>query len=213
MIQILIADDHTLLRDGLNQIIADTNDLVVKDQACTGEEALEKIRKNDYDVILQDIELPGINGLDVIKQVKQEKPEIAILVLTMYPEEQYAIRALKAGASGYFTKDGTPDELIDAIRKVAQGGRYISASLAEKLAFYFDKDHSIYAHEKLSQREYQVMLKIAEGKTLKEIAKDLTLGVTTISTYRRRILEKMEMKHNIEIAHYAIRHDLIKPQY
>jgi two-component system invasion response regulator UvrY len=209
MIRILIADDHTIVREGLKQILAETPDMAVAGEACNGQEVLEKIWKNDYDVVLLDISMPGRSGLDILKEIKSERPKISVLILSMYSEEQYAIRALRAGASGYMTKEGAPDELIEAIRKVSQGRKYISPSLAEKLAFNLESGSEKAPHEDLSDREYQVMCMIASGKTIKEIADELSLSVKTISTYRSRILEKMGMKSNAALTHYAMQNRLV----
>jgi len=209
MIKILIADDHAVVRKGLKQILAETTDIVAADEAINGQEVLEKIRKNDYDIVMLDISMPGRNGLDILKQVKIEKPEMSVLILSMHPEEQYAVRALKAGASGYLTKDSAPDELILAIRKISQGRKYITSSLAERLAFYLEVDSEKPLHEALSDREYEVMRMIASGKTVREIAEELFLSIKTISTYRSRIMEKMGMKNNTELVHYALKNRLL----
>jgi len=210
MIRILIADDHTIVREGLKQIISETPDMTVADEAIDGHEVLNKALKNDYDVVVLDITMPGINGLDVLKQIKAQKPKLPILVLSVHPEEQYAVRVLRAGASGYLTKESAPDELITAIRKVSVGKKYVSPSLAEKLAFDLEIDHEKPLHETLSDREYQVMCMITSGRTVKDIAEELFLSEKTISTYRARILEKMKMKSNIELTHYAIKHGLVE---
>jgi two-component system invasion response regulator UvrY len=209
MINILIADDHAVVRRGLKQIVSETPDLIVTGEASTGFEALDLVRGNDYDVVVLDISMPGGDGLDILKQLKKEKPKMPILVLSVHPEDQYAIRVLKAGAAGYLTKEGAPDELITALRRVAAGRKYISALLAEKLAVDLKTDRGRQLHQKLSDREYQVLCMIASGKMANEIAKDLCLSVKTISTYRSRILEKMRMKNNAELTHYAIKHGLI----
>lgn len=210
MIRILIADDHAIVREGLKQIIADIPDMVVAGEAADGQAVLDLVSKDDWDVVLLDIGMPGRGGVDILKQLKYERPKLPVLILSMYPEEQYAVRCLKAGASGYLTKESTPDELVSAIRKVTTGGRYVSASLAEKLAFDLQIDFEKPSHETLSDREYQVMLLIASGKTVSEIADELSLSVKTISTYRSRILEKMRMKSNLELMHYAIKHGLVE---
>jgi two-component system, NarL family, invasion response regulator UvrY len=210
MIKILIADDHAIVREGLKQIVADTSDMVVAGEAMDGQQVLEQVRKEDWDLILLDISMPGRGGIDTLKELKIEKPKLPVLVLSMYPEEQYAVRALKAGASGYLTKESAPEELIEAIRKVSRGGKYISPSLAESLAFHVGGDVERALHETLSNREYQVMLMIASGKTVKEIADELSLSVKTISTNRVRALRKMGMKNNSEITYYAIKHGLVK---
>ena len=210
MIKILIADDHAIVREGLKQIVADTSDMVVAGEAVDGREVLEQARKEDWDVILLDISMPGRGGIDTLKELRVEKPKLPVLVLSMYPEEQYAVRALKAGASGYLTKESAPEQLIAAIRKVSNGGKYISASLAENLAFHVEANSEKPLHETLSNREYQVMLMIASGKAVKEIAEELSLSVKTISTNRVRALRKMGMKNNSEITYYAIKHGLVK---
>ncbi len=209
MIKILIADDHAIVREGLKQILAETSDMVVAGEAADGEQCLELVWKNDLDLVLLDIAMPGRGGMDILKQLKHEKPKLPILMLSMYPEEQYAVRSLKAGASGYLTKESAPEELISAIRKVSQGGKYVSSSLAEKLAVYLETDTEKPVHETLSDREYQVMLMIASGKTVKQIADELSLSIKTISTYRARTLRKMGMKNNAEITYYAIKNELV----
>jgi len=210
MIKILIADDHTVVREGLKQIISETSDLKVVGEARNGNEVLTQIWETEYDVVLLDISMPGQNGLDVLKQLKNTKPEISVLILSMHPEEQYAIRALKLGASGYLTKDSASEELISAIRKVSLGGKYVSASLAEKIAVHLEIEREKQLHEKLSNREYQVMCMIAAGKTVNQISDELALSVKTISTYRSRILEKMNMKNNAELTYYAVKNGLIE---
>jgi len=209
MIKILIADDHAIVREGLKQIISETSDMTVADEAIDGHEVLNKALRNDYDVVVLDITMPGINGLDVLKQIKAQKPKLPILVLSVHPEEQYAVRVLRAGASGYLTKESAPDELIAAIRKAYDGGKYVSSSLAEKLAFDLEVEREKPLHETLSDREYQVMINIAQGKKVKDIAEELFLSEKTISTYRSRILEKMRMEKNEELVRYAINNHLI----
>ena len=209
MIKILIADDHAIVRAGLKQIVAETSDIVVADEASQGNETLEKVWKKDYDVVILDITMPGRSGLDILKEIKQNKPHLPVLILSMHPEEQYAIRAIKAGAAGYLTKESIPDELLAAIRKVALGKKYISASLSERLAENLEFDMEKPLHMLLSDREYEVMMMIASGKTVTEIANELSLSVKTISTYRTRILEKMYMKTNTELMRYAIANNLL----
>ena len=208
-IKILIADDHPIVRAGFKQVISDMPDMLVADEAGNGQEVLQLIGKKDYDLVLLDISMPGRNGLEILKDLKSEKPKLPVLILSIYPEEQYAIRALRAGASGYMTKASAPNELILAIRKISEGGKYISASLAETLAYYLDGDAAKPPHETLSDREYQVMLMIASGKTVTEIANELCLSVKTISTYRTHIREKMKMKNNAEMTLYAVQNKLV----
>ena len=209
MLRILVADDHAVVREGVKQILGDVSDMVVKGEAKDGPETLEKAMRDDYDVILLDISMPGRNGLEILKEIKTNLPKIPVLILSMHPEEQYAIRALRAGASGYLTKASAPQELIGAIRKASRGGKYVTASLAEKLAFELDADMEKPPHEALSNREYQVMLMLASGKTVGEIAEELCLSAKTISTYRTRIMEKMGMKKNAELTLYAVKNQLV----
>ena len=209
MIKILIADDHPIVRKGLKEIIEETSDMVVADEANNGEEVLKKALKNDLDVVVLDISMPGTSWIDILKKIKKEKPELSVLVLSMHPEELYAVQVFRAGASGYLTKQSTPDELLAAIRKISTRRKYISASLAEKLAYDLENDANGPPHKTLSNREYEVMCLIATGKTVKEIAEELKLSVKTISTYRSRILEKMNMRNNAELTHYAIKSRLV----
>lgn len=209
MIKILIADDHAIVREGLKQIVADTSDMIVTAEASDGHEVLALLSKNNYDVVVLDMAMPGLTGLDILKQIKRETPELPVLILSVHPEEQYAVRSLKAGASGYLTKERAPDELITAIRKVSMGGKYITSSLAEKLAFELEVDAEKPPHKTLSDREFQVMCMIAKGRTIKNIAEELFLSPKTVSTYRSRILEKMKMKSNEELTHYARNNHLV----
>jgi DNA-binding NarL/FixJ family response regulator len=209
MTKIIVADDHAIVRAGIIQILTDEPGFQVTDEAGDGQQLLKKVRSINPDVVLLDMTMPGMDGLDVLKQLKIERPKLPVLILSMHPEAQYALRAMKAGASGYITKSSAPDELILAIKKVVNGGRYISPAFAEKLAFQLDTDFKELPHEALSDREYQVILLIASGKTVSEIADELTLSVKTISTYRSRILEKMKMKNNAELTRYVIEHQLL----
>ncbi len=209
MIRILVADDHAIVRQGLKQIVADTPDLVVTGEAERGREVLEKVSKDDYDVVLLDITMPDKTGLEVLEELKRIKPNLPVLILSMHPEDQYAIRAIRAGASGYVTKAGVPDELVRAIRKVSVGNKYISSSLAEKLAVYLEAGAEKPLHQVLSDREYRVMCLIASGKTVKEIAEELFLSVKTVSTYRSRVLQKMKMKNNAQLTHYCVQNQLV----
>jgi len=210
MIRILIVDDHAVVRRGLSQIIEETVDMRVADEAVDYSSAIEKIQNNEYDIVLLDISMPGRNGFDVLSQVKQLKTRLPILVLSMHPEEQYGIRAMKAGASGYITKESAPDELIAAIRKVAAGGKYISPTLTEKVLSEIALMDERPPHERLSHREMQVLCMIAAGKRVKQIAEDLSLSEKTVSTYRTRILEKMNIASNSELTRYAIDNHLIE---
>ena len=209
MMKILIADDHAVVREGLKQILSESPEMVVTAEASTGPEVFEKIGKDDFDLIVLDIAMPGRGGLDILKEIKNKKPRLPVLILSMYPEEQYAVRVLKAGASGYMTKESAPHELINAIKQISKGKKYVSPSLAEKLALDLEITTGRPPHESLSDREYQVMCMIASGKTLKEIAEKLSLSIKTISTYRSRILEKMNMKSNAELTHHAIKNRLV----
>lgn len=209
MIRIMIADDHAIVREGLKQIISDTRDMVVCEEACNGKEALEKGMSAKFDVLVLDVSMPNGNVMDTITKLKAHKPHIKILVMSMHPEDQYAMRVLKAGASGYLTKESASDELVRAIRKVAQSRKYISQSFAENLVNKLaNGDPDKPPHETLSNREYQVMEKIAAGLAVGQIADALLLNSRTISTYRTRILQKLHLKTNADIVHYAISHHL-----
>lgn len=208
-IKILIADDHAIVREGLKQILADTRDIVVTGHAENGAEAVKLARKG-ADVLLLDISMPDRSGIEVLKQVKKETPKLAVLMLSMHREDQYAIRSLKAGASGYMNKQSAPDQLVDAIRQVAAGRKYISAALAQELANQIGEDREVPAHETLSDREYQTLVMIASGKAVSDIAEELSLSVKTISMYRSRLLQKMKLRHNAELTHYAIKNHLVE---
>ena len=209
MIRVLIADDHPIVRQGLQQILGDTPDIRVVGEATNGKEALDKVRVGAWDAVILDISMPDRNGLDVLKQLVSEMPGLPVLVLSMYSEDQFAMRVLKAGARGYLTKESAPDELVKAIRKVVSGGTYVSACLAEKLAFEIGGDSSKLPHETLSDREFQVLRLIAAGKSVKETAVELSLSAKTVSTYRARILTKMKLGTTAELIHYAIQNHLI----
>jgi len=208
MIRILIADDHPLFRDGLRHILAGCPDFTVADEASNGQEVFEKVWKNEYDMVLLDIAMPGTPGLEVLKRLKNEKPKLPVLVLSMYPEEQYAVRVIKAGASGYLTKQSASEELITAIRRISGGRKYITPSIAERLADDVEPAAEKPLHDTLSDRELEVFRMISAGKTAIQMAEGLFLSVKTISTYRSRILEKMQMKTNAELIHYAIKHNM-----
>jgi two-component system, NarL family, invasion response regulator UvrY len=209
MTRILIADDHAIVRKGLVQILTEVPDTYVIDEAGSGEEALDKALNSDYDLVLLDIAMPGTSGLDVLRELNERKPELHVLMLSMHPEEQYALRALRFGASGYLTKGSAPDELVDAIRRVLAGGRYVSSSLAEKLAFGEISGAEKQIHESLSPREHEVMIQIASGNTLSGIARDMSLSAKTVGTFRARLLRKMKMKSNAELTHYVIKNNLL----
>lgn len=208
-IRLLICDDHALVREGFKQILAEVPDLRVAGEAAEGPEAIQQIRRGGIDVVLLDIALPGRDGLDVLKQVHQEFPKLPVLIVSTYPEKQYALRCLRLGASGYLNKGADPSELIAAIRKVAQGGMFVSPTVAETLASAMRKDSGQPPHELLSQREYQVFTLIAAGKSLTEIAAQLSLSLNTVSTYRARIMEKLDTHNDVETALYAVRHHLV----
>lgn len=209
MIKILIADDHAIVRQGLRQTVAEEPDMTVAGEAQNAQETLKLVREQEWDVIVLDITMPGRSGLDLLIELKRERPNLPILILSMHSEEQFAVRALKARASGYITKQSAPKELVKAIRKVHRGGKYVSPALAESLAFELGDDAKKVAHEKLSEREYQILRMIAAGQTPKEIAAELNLSEKTIATYRMRVLEKMNMKRNAELIRYAVENRLV----
>jgi DNA-binding NarL/FixJ family response regulator len=209
VIRILIVDDHVMFREGLKQILAKHSDMRVVDEAGSSQEAMEKVLRHKLDVILLDISLPGRNGPELLSEIKKNKSDLAVLVLSMHPEDQYAIRMMKAGALGYMTKESAPEELISAIRKVATGRRYISSKLAEEMAVALDTNTAKLPHQLLSNREFQVMRMLASGKTLKDIADEIMISEKTVTTYRARILEKMKLKNNTEITIYAIENKLL----
>ncbi len=208
-IRVLIADDHDIVREGLKQIIGDSGLITVAGEAENAQQAIQKVREGGFDVLLLDISMPDRNGIDVLKQVKKELPGLPVLMLTMHREDQYAIRAMKAGASGYLTKQSAPAELVNALQVVACGRKYITPSLAEEMANLIGDDPAKPLHETLSDREFQTLVMIASGKTVTEIAVELSLSVKTISMYRARLLQKMRLRHNAELTHYALRHKLV----
>ncbi len=209
MIRILIVDDHVMFREGLKQILAKHRDMNVAGEVGNGTDALQSVRSDGYDVVVLDISMPGRSGWDILKEIKLENPGLPVLILSMHPEDQYAIRMLKAGASGYISKESVPEELILAIRKVASGGKYVSPALAEKIAYALDRHSDKLPHQLLSNREFQVMSMLASGKSLKEIAEELSLSEKTITTYRARILEKLNLRNNVELTHYVIENKLL----
>ncbi len=209
MIKVVVVDDHAVVREGLKRIVSETGGMTVSGEASDGLEAMRVIKNQPCDVVLLDITMPNKSGLDVLKELRAESPRLPVLVLSMHPEDQYAVRVLRAGAAGYVTKDSAPGKLVQAIRKVVRGGKYVSSSLAEKLVYDLGGNRDRPVHEVLSDREYQVLCMIASGKTVTGIAQELGLSVKTISTYRVRILEKLNMKNNAEITRYAIKEGLV----
>lgn len=209
MIRILIADDHAIVREGLKQVISTTDDMAVTGEAADGLETLEQVRKQDWDVIVLDMTMPGISGIDLIKRLRKEKHGLHVLVLSMHREDQFAVRALKAGASGYLTKGSAPDVLISAIRRVAGGGKYISRALAEKLAFEVDPFEEKPLHETLSDREYQVLRMISSGKNINQIAEELSLSANTVSTHKHRLMRKLNVSNNAELIQYALSQEIV----
>jgi len=210
MIKVLIADDHPIVRQGLRQILSGIPDMEVAGEAVNAQETQDQVRAGGWDVLVLDITMPDRSGFDILKELKYEQPDLPVLVLSIHAEEQFAVRVLKAGASGYLTKENAPAELVKAIRKVVGGGKYISSSLAETLAAGLDATSDRPRHKALSDREFQVMQMMASGKTLAEIAESLSLSAKTVSTYRTRLLEKMKLKTNAEIIRYAIENGLIE---
>ncbi|MHB0992089.1 MAG: response regulator [Burkholderiales bacterium] len=208
-IRVFIVDDHAIVREGLKQILADTTDLVVAGDADTGHEAIKLAREGGYDVLLLDISMPDRSGIEILKQIKKEVPDIIVLILSMHREDQYAIRSLKAGAAGYLNKQSAPDELVGAIRSVVAGRKYISGDLAQALADQVSGNHQVSPHEILSDREYQTLTMIASGMCVSDIGKELNLSVKTVSMYRARLLQKMKLKNNAELMHYAMKNKLV----
>lgn len=210
MIRVLLADDHVIVRAGLRELLADTGDVLVAGEAGNGQEVLASIRKEDYDVLVLDMSMPGRSGIELIRQLKSEKPRLRILVLSMHGEAQYAVRAIRAGASGYLTKDSATEQLVAAIRRIAAGGAYVSPETAERLALDFNRPAEEAApHTRLSDREFQVFQHIVVGKSVTEIADALVLSVKTISTHKARIMEKMGLDNEAALVRYAVRHKLV----
>jgi DNA-binding NarL/FixJ family response regulator len=211
VIRVLVADDHAIVRRGLKLILSEEFERVVVGEAQNGKELIEQIEKDDWEVVVLDITMPGRSGLDLLKEIKRLRPQLPVLILSMHSEDQFAVRAFKAGAAGYMTKENAPEELVKAIKKVLAGGKYVSATLAETLVSGLEVDTDKPAYESLSDREYQVLRMIASGKTVKEIADELSLSMKTISTYRTRILEKLRMRTNAELTYYALANKLVHP--
>ena len=211
MIKVLVVDDHPIVLNGIRQVLADTPDVQVAGQATSGAEELEMLRHSKFDVVTLDLAMPGLSGLDLLKQIRDEKPNLPILVLSVYPEDQYAIRCLKAGASGYLNKASVPEDLVRAVRTVADRRRFITPELGERLADHVSEpDRQLPPHERLSDREYEVMRRLGSGKSVSEIGNELFLSVKTVSTYRARILAKMGLENNAQIMRYCFEHGLVK---
>lgn len=209
MLRILIADDHTIVRKGLRQILLDEFSTAEITEVADAEALIQKVMSAEWDVVVSDLSMPGRSGLDALQQIKLSHPNLPVLILSIHPEEQYALRALKSGASGYLSKDTAPDELVKAVQKVLLGKKYISQAIAEKLANTFSSNSPLNSHENLSDREFDVMKLLANGKSVSEISEMLSLSVTTVSTYRARVMVKMDLKSNSDLTKYAIEHKLI----
>jgi two-component system invasion response regulator UvrY len=209
-IKILIADDHAIVREGLKQIVAEEKDILVAGEAENSGRLMELLEKEKWSLVVLDINMPGKSGLEALKDIKHLYPDLPVLILSMFSEDQYGLRAIKAGASGYLKKVSAPTELVSAIRKIVSGGKYINQSLAEKLAENFESTRKELLHEKLSDREYQIMCNIALGKTAEEIAEELSISINTVYSYRNRILEKMSMRSNVELTQYVLQNKLVE---
>jgi DNA-binding NarL/FixJ family response regulator len=209
MLRILLADDHAVVRHGVKQILADAFAGAAFGEAQNAHELLELVGKDRWDIVVLDLNMPGGNGLEALKQIKLDHPQLPVLILSMYPEDQYAVRTIRAGAAGYLNKESAPEELVQAIHKILHGGEYISADVADELVQYARHEDDQPLHKHLSDREFQVLCLIASGKEVKEISSELGLSAKTISTYRARLLEKMNMKTNAELTHYAIQNELV----
>lgn len=209
MIKILICDDHAIVRQGLRQIVEDCHDIVIVGEAASGEAAIRMVNQDEYDVVLLDIAMDGIGGIETLNELRYQKPDLAVLILSMYPEDQYAVRVLRAGAAGYMTKKSAPDELLQAIRSVAAGKRYITESVGEQLVSSLNADEHAIPHQTLSDREYQVFIQLAQGKSVGQVAEDLHISVKTVSTYKSRVLAKLEASTIVDVIRYALEHDLI----
>jgi two-component system invasion response regulator UvrY len=209
MMRVLVTDDHALIRRGLKQVLLEGFGPVVVGEAQNAGEALDQIMKRKWDVVVMDITMPGRSGLDILRDIKMARPDLPVLILSVHPENQFAIRVLKAGAAGFIPKESAPDELIKAIKKVLAGGRYVTATMAERMAFDLSRPADKPPHELLSDREFQVLRLLGSGKAVGQIAQQLHLSVKTVSTYRARVLEKMRMQNNAELTHYAFQHQLV----
>jgi len=209
MFRILIADDHPIVRKGLVHVLEDSGIVRSIEEAANGQEVLDKVKRSHFDIVLLDISMPGMGGIETLEELKKLYPSLPVLMLSMYPEEEFAVRALKAGAAGYLTKKSASDELTDAIRKISRGQRYISSSLAEFLAVNLTEDTERPLHELLSNRELQVLRMIVKGMSIKEIAGEISRSPKTVSTFRSRILEKLKMKSNAQLIQYAMKNNLI----
>lgn len=209
MIHVLIADDHSIVREGIKSLLSNVPDILVAAEACNSSEVFEKIQNAAIDLVILDITMPGQSGLEVLKELKADNPKLPVLILSMHPEEQYGMRVLMAGADGYLTKEAAPEELLSAIRKITKGGKYITPSLAERLAKNLNRKGRDQGYQALSDREYEVLSGISRGKTISEIADELYLSVSTVSTYRKRVLEKLNLHTNADLTYYAIKHELI----
>jgi DNA-binding NarL/FixJ family response regulator len=210
VIKVLVADDHAIVRRGLRQILAETQDILVGGEAATASEVLRLVREQRFSAVILDISLPGASGLELLADLRKERPDVPVLILTVHSEDQYAVRAIRAGAAGFLTKESAPDKLIEAVRKVAGGGRYVSPELAERLASALAGESTGAPHERLSDREFEILKMLASGKTVSEVARELSLSVKTVSTHRTRILKKMGMRTNAELTTYAVRTRLVE---
>jgi DNA-binding NarL/FixJ family response regulator len=209
MIKVLAVDDHLIFREGIKRVLSAATDIDVAEEAGNGKEALKALEMDRFDVVLLDLALPDIDGVDLLRRIKHDTPDLPVLVLSFFPEEQYAIRVLKEGASGYLTKESVPRDLIRAIRKASEGGKYVSSALAERLAESVTGEKESLPHESLSKREFQIFSMIASGKSVKEMAYELTLARTTITSYRARIFEKLNFKTNADLIRYAVKNQII----
>lgn len=209
MIKVLIADDHAVVRRGLRQILMETSDILVGGEAATAAEARQLVGQHRWDVVVLDVNMPGGNGIELLGELRRQHSGLRVLVLTMYPEDQYAVRAIRAGAAGFLTKESAPEKLIEAVRKIASGGRYVSAELAETLASMVAGEAEGAPHQRLSDREFEVFKMLASGRTVSQVAQELGLSVKTVSTHRVRILKKMGMTTNAELTHYAVKNGVV----